>query len=69
MSINRSTSVQHIYCVPKTPSPLSLAVGLAPLPLRLTYRTHSAIDEMALDVSLVEFSLLSVFNAAFSSNL
>jgi len=30
MNISRSTAIQHVYCVPKTPSPLFLAVRLAP---------------------------------------
>jgi len=39
VNISRSTAIQHVYCVPLTFATL-LAVVLAPLPLRLIYRTQ-----------------------------
>ena len=40
MNISRSTEIQYVYCVPWTPSPLYIVVGLAPRQLYLTYRTQ-----------------------------
>jgi len=48
MNINKSTGVQHVYCVPQTSSPLIIAVDLAPLLLHPNLSTDRAADDQRL---------------------